>query len=277
MKVNVKVLIWFVAIFAAVTVPITIHAAPDEPYWEFRDLEADKTPSLTDVERNARVDLLYYAFSGEPVPYDSLAGLIVPPYAREGDAFRRHEMFGEVKEQIDRQLAYYREHPNFYYESVCNVEQYDFNTSSFPVLDPVNYTHSGLDLLNRKDFQSFKITDVNRAKTISGEIISGGYPVCRFYVHVLGTRGEPRNRTIELKLIKEELYTSRPRKLLAFTDTTSAPVIGTPKLGENCNLWVCSPGLRRWMKLGHGYDAPSGFKKTQVICDDKPVPLPPCE
>lgn len=259
------------AMFAAATISVTSHAVATGDYWEFKYLNPNKTPGLLDTERAARIDLIYYAFSKEPIPYEDIAPQISRPYAHEGDVFKRHQMMDGIKVQIDNLVAFYRSHPNFFLESPCHVGQYDFKTSSFPTGKLFYFTYSSqFDYLNENDFEGIKISNVDRAKALNTRLLNfNKLPICRLYVSVLRT-GDKENKVLQLNITKEELYDPQGEELLA-VEMPTHEVASPPKLGPGCQLYTCFPSLRRWLALGPDYH-PKADDIQRVVCAGQSFP-----
>ncbi|HUE02216.1 MAG TPA: hypothetical protein VMR62_21785 [Bryobacteraceae bacterium] len=151
------------------------HGDPNVPDAQFAQLDS-----------GYQLGTLFYALSGMPPDFESLASAASQEYRSASDQFRKRDLMLALRPQIDSQLSAYKAPRNRYFSMVISgslpLGHYDFNTQSFPVTanfdadryqyfnDAPQYTFS---YSNGAAFQKFRVPDEQRAKEIEDIVTKG--------------------------------------------------------------------------------------------------------
>jgi hypothetical protein len=76
---------------------------------------------------------MYYALNKKPVDYDGILSRLSAPYRNLSNEFEKRDVINQLKEKLDENITYSRNHRHFFFYRKLYVEKYDFNKKRFDI------------------------------------------------------------------------------------------------------------------------------------------------
>lgn len=190
--------------------------------------QADKSIPFTqyvEISDGAQVDLMYYAYSGMPVPWEKLAEQKSSEYLYEKDGFRRNDMLKALQPRLAEDIEGFKAKRYFSMLSTGGLGHYDFASKAFPltgIQQDQAYSFGGggwIHPVNAGEFQRLKVEDEAKAKElealVSKSMANGGLKIYFFAQDAEEVSGR---KTIQAQITRIEIL-SPARDILPSTRT----------------------------------------------------------
>lgn len=189
---------------------------------------ADKTVPFAQyavLTEGTQIELMYYAYSGMPVPWEKLAEKKSSEYRYETDGFRRNDMLKAIQPRLAEDIERYKARRYFVIQTSGGLGHYDFATKSFPLsgIKPDQaYSFSGeswISPVNASSFLRLKVDDEAKAKELEALVskswADGGLKIYFFAQDAEEVSGR---RTIQAEITRIEVLSTK-RTLMPSTRT----------------------------------------------------------
>ncbi len=190
--------------------------------------QADKATPFTqyiELTDGSQIELMYYAYSGMPVPWEKLAEKKSSEYRSETDGFRRNDMLKAIQPRLAEDIERFKAKRYFVIQTSGGLGHYDFSTKSFPLsgIKPDQaYSFSGeswIRPVNASSFLRLKMDDETKAKELEALVskswADGGLKIYFFAQDAEEVSGR---RTIQAEITRIEVL-STTRTLIPSTRT----------------------------------------------------------
>lgn len=186
---------------------------------------AANTPdsSYVAITSGNQLMFLYYALSGLPPDWDTMAKNYSSDYAQTNDAFHKHDLMAALKPKMEAAITDAKNNPYLIWNAGDpQLSPYDFTRKGFPVgsgeLDPNgsvyvsdNYSYH-LSFTNASDFQFLPVADESLAKQIEQMRSQGSNFSLK--VFAFAQSADPSNDTVKAVITKVDLLGPQGQVLL---------------------------------------------------------------
>ncbi len=173
---------------------------------------------------------LYYALSGLPPDYDSIAQKYSVDYRNTSDEFRKHDLMAALKPQIDASIkAAANQRYVIWTVGNTRIGHYDFNKKAFPLDDGIlqqggsgyffDNSSYQIEFVNGAAFASMPVADENVAKDIEARV--SRYQGFNIQIDAFAQSADPSDHHVKCVITRVSLLA--PDGTTLATTTTGAP------------------------------------------------------